>query len=115
MIFFIDAHLPASLSSCFPGHEVIHASQLTDGNFTSDNTINQLSVTNEWIVLTKDTDFYYSFVAKKQPHKLVLVKLGNFRLREIREYFNDNAPKIITLMKEHSFIILEQEIIRILE
>lgn len=115
MIFFIDAHLPASLSSCFTGHEVIHASELPEGTLTSDNTINKRSVAEHWIVVTKDTDFYYSYIAHKEPHKLILVKLGNLRLRDIKEYFADNATKIISLMQEHSFIVLEQEKIRILE
>ena len=47
--------------------------------------------------------------------KLVLVKLGNMRLKDLKSYFEQNARQIITLMQEHSFIILEPERIRILE
>jgi len=115
MTFFIDAHLPASLSSCFTGHEVIHASQLPDGTLTPDNTINKRSVAEKWVVITKDTDFYYSYIAHKEPYKLILVKLGNLRLRDIKDYFESNASKITDLMQEHAFIILEQEKIRVLE
>jgi predicted nuclease of predicted toxin-antitoxin system len=115
MRFFIDAHLPSSLSSYFTGHEVIHASELPEGTLTSDNTINKQSVEEKWIVVTKDTDFYYSYIAKKEPYKLILVKLGNLRLRDIKEYFQDNADNIINLMSQHSFIVLEYEKIRILE
>jgi predicted nuclease of predicted toxin-antitoxin system len=49
------------------------------------------------------------------PKKLVLVKLGNMRLKELKGYFERNAGKLIELLEEHSFIILEAGKIRVLE
>ena len=115
MKFLIDAHLPQSLASFFKDHDVIHSSELSEGNLTSDKTINAISISELRIVITKDTDFYYSYLAKKEPYKLVLVKLGNMRLKDLKSYFEQNTRQIITLMQEHSFIILEQERIRVLE
>jgi predicted nuclease of predicted toxin-antitoxin system len=115
MKFIIDAHLPSSLITYFEGHNVIHTSLLLDGNFTSDKTIISLSISEERIVITKDTDFYYSFTTKRGPYKLVLVKLGNMRLKEIKGYFERNAKQLIALLEIHSFLILEPERIRILE
>lgn len=85
------------------------------GTSLRDKTINELSQSEQRIVITKDSDFYYSYLATKVPYKLVLVKLGNMRLSDLKTYFKVNAPKIIDLMKEHSLIILEPERIRVLE
>jgi hypothetical protein len=51
----------------------------------------------------------------RRPYKLVLVKLGNMRLGDLKLYFERNAATIISLMEEHSFIILELEKIRVLD
>jgi predicted nuclease of predicted toxin-antitoxin system len=65
-------------------------------------------------LITKDNDFYYSFVAARKPARLVLVKLGNMRLKDLLHYFERNAATIVQLLETHSFLILEKESIRIL-
>lgn len=115
MKFLIDAHLPASLCIYFEGQDVVHTSSLTDGNKTRDNLINTISIEESRIVITKDTDFYYSYLSAKKPYKLVLVKLGNMKIADLKSYFQANADKIISIMENSSFIILEKENIRILE
>jgi predicted nuclease of predicted toxin-antitoxin system len=115
MKFLIDAHLPPLIGEFFKEHDIIHTSSLTEGNNTTDNSINSLSLQENRIVITKDTDFYFSYLAVKKPYKLVLVKLGNMRIKDLKLYFQLNADKIISAMENHSFIILEKEKIRILE
>lgn len=63
MKFIIDAHLPKTVSAFFSDHDVIHTSDLKDGNRTKDKLINSLSVLEDRILITKDNDFYYSYVA----------------------------------------------------
>ncbi len=115
MKFILDAHLPASLALYFVGHDVLHTSTLPEGNFTADRTINEISILEDRVLITKDTDFYHSYVAARRPKKLVLVKLGNMRLKELKAYFERNAATIIGLLEEHSFMILELEKIRVLD
>lgn len=115
MNFLIDAHLPPSITIYFLGHNVFHTSELPDKNNTKDHIINSLSIQEKRIVITKDTDFYYSYLSAKKPYKLVLVKLGNMKINELKQYFQLNASKIISLMENYSFIILEKTAIRILE
>ena len=115
MKLILDAHLPASLTQYFPGHDVVHTSFLPEGNLTADNTINQISILEDRVLITKDSDFYYSFVASRKPKKLVLVKLGNMRLKQLKAYFERNAEQLISLLGEHSFLILEEAKIRVLE
>ena len=104
-----------SISRFFADCDVVHTSALVKGNLTADNTINKLSVLEERILITKDSDFYYSYIARKKPFKLVLVKFGNMRLKDLLEYFERNAIKIKELIAVISFIILEEDRIRILE
>ena len=115
MNFLIDAHLPASLKGFFEDHDVLHASDLPEGNYISDVSINELTIAEKRILITKDSDFYYSFIASGKPYKLVLVKLGNMRLKELLGYFDRNAATLVRLLKENSFVILEPERIRILD
>lgn len=115
MNFIIDAHLPQTITAYFVGQDMIHTSDLAEGNRTKDHIINRLSIKEQRIVITKDTDFYYSYLSAKKPYKLVLVKLGNMRIKDIKLYFKSNATKIIDLMETYSFIILEKNHIRVLE
>lgn len=115
MNFIIDAQLPASLCKYFRDCDCIHTSKLKEGNQSRDSSINELSIKEKRAVITKDTDFYYSYIASQKPYKLILVKLGNMQLSTLKKYFKDNSNKINEILKEHSFIILEKNRIRILE
>lgn len=79
MKFLIDAQLPRSLKQLFieKGYDYIHTLDLALGNHTPDKSINQISIKEKRIVITKDSDFFYSLMLKKEPFKLILVKLGN--------------------------------------
>jgi len=91
MKLILDAHLPSSLAQYFPGHDVLHTSALPEGNLTSDETLNQISLLEDRVLITKDSDFYHSYVAARKPKKLVLVKLGNMRLKDLKSYFERNS------------------------
>jgi predicted nuclease of predicted toxin-antitoxin system len=68
MRFIIDAQLPASLADYFHDHDVIHTSVMPGGNNTTDGNINDVSILEQRVLITKDTDFYYSFVASGRPY-----------------------------------------------
>jgi len=86
MKFIVDAQLPSSLNEIFIGHDFIHTKDLPLGNSTKDRNINELSILEKRVLITKDTDFYYSYLASKKPYKLILVRLGNIRIHELKEY-----------------------------
>jgi predicted nuclease of predicted toxin-antitoxin system len=58
MKLLLDAHLPASLAQYFPRHDVLHTSLLPEGNLTSDRTINEISILEDRVLITKDSEFY---------------------------------------------------------
>ena len=64
MKFLVDAHLPPGLCALLhaAGHDALHTTGLPAHNQTSDRVINELSATEQRVVISKDTDFYYSHV-----------------------------------------------------
>ncbi|MDO8539040.1 MAG: DUF5615 family PIN-like protein [Opitutaceae bacterium] len=56
MKFLVDAHLPASLAKVLvaDGHEVIHTTQLPAQNATTDTVINDISMRDHRVVITKE-------------------------------------------------------------
>ena len=115
MKFLIDAHLPVSICDCFKNYDCIHTNQLAKGNLTKVSFINKLSIKEKRAIITKDTDFYYSYITNRRPFKLVLVKFGNMRLSDVKNYFQKNGNKILNLLENHSFVILEKSRIRVME
>jgi predicted nuclease of predicted toxin-antitoxin system len=115
MIFLLDANIPPSLADELSGHEVIHVSSFPHGTSSKDREINEYSFQNNCILITKDSDFYDSYLVSKKPPKLILVKLGNQRLRDLRFYFRKNWQLIEDLIKTHSLIVLTPDSIKVLE
>lgn len=74
----------------------IHTSDLLLGNRTSDKSINEISIQEKRIVITKDSDFLKSFFAKKEPYKLIFRKLGNTSKNDLFSFFMEKFDQIIT-------------------
>jgi len=69
MVFIIDAHLPYILVEQLEAlrHEAIHTSDLEIGNKTPDELINELAVKRKAVVVSKDADFYNTFLLHRKP------------------------------------------------
>lgn len=111
MKFLLDAQLPPSLKQIFisNGYDCIHTQDLEAGNETSDKVINALSVAGQRILITKDSDFFDSFIVKNEPYKLILVKLGNTSKNELIKFFTDHFNEIIGKIKGENMILLNKE------
>jgi predicted nuclease of predicted toxin-antitoxin system len=110
MKFLIDAQLPPSLKNLFisKGFDCLHTLDLDLKNETPDSVINFISINEERVVITKDTDFLKSFLLKKQPYKLILVKLGNTSKNEVINFFQNKFNEIIKRIESESLIFLRQ-------
>jgi len=115
MEFLLDANIPPSLADDLIGHNVEHVISLPFGTSTSDGEINDYCFRNNCILITKDSDFYDSFILLKKPPKLILVKLGNQKIRELRSYFRKNRELIESLISKHSLIFLTPESIKVIQ
>jgi len=111
MKFLIDAQLPRKLAIQLKeaGYDVRHTLSLPQANKTSDKLINEISVQEERIVITKDADFVDSFLIHNEPWKLLLISTGNIRNVDLLTIFNQNIQDIEVLFKQHQFIEISQE------
>jgi predicted nuclease of predicted toxin-antitoxin system len=109
--FLIDAQLPSSLKSLFiaQGHDCIHTLDLDSGNDTADKIINKISVTERRILITKDSDFFESFLLRNEPYKLILVKLGNTSKTELIRFFEERLAEMIEKIEVEDMVVLRKE------
>ena len=106
MKFLVDAQLPQRLASRFreAGHEAIHTLDLPLGNRIPDTEINELSVREGYVVVTKDADFVTSFHLHGRPHKLLLVSTGNIRNADLETLMLSNLDSIAANFDHFDFI-----------
>ncbi|HEX3799459.1 MAG TPA: DUF5615 family PIN-like protein [Verrucomicrobiae bacterium] len=111
----MDAHLPPGLCVMLQaaGHDAIHTSQLPAQNRTADKVLNALSLNEQRIVITKDTDFYYSHLLQEKPWKLLLVRTGNIRSRELKSLFERHLREIIAALEENSLVEVDRQTVRV--
>lgn len=115
MKFLVDAHLPPGLCALLQvaGHDAIHTSALPAQNQTPDRVINELSVTHQRVVISKDTDFYYSHVLHQRPWKLLLVRTGNIGTKELKQLFQRQLPSIVQALETHSLVELDRSSVQV--
>ena len=115
MKFVVDAHLPPSLCALLrmAGHDAIHTSLLPQHNGTPDEAINLLSLTEKRVVITKDSDFYHSHLLHGKPWKLLLVRTGNIRTRELTALFDRHLPAIIAAFDRNSLVELDRQAVQV--
>jgi predicted nuclease of predicted toxin-antitoxin system len=96
MRFLVDAQLPRRLARRLrqEGFEVIHTLDLPLSNRTPDSIISELSIREQYIVVTKDEDFVSSFYLRRRPYKLLLVSTGNIRNAELEAIFLASLAEI---------------------
>jgi predicted nuclease of predicted toxin-antitoxin system len=115
MKFIVDAHLPPALCVLLKaaGHDCLHTLELPNQNRTSDGFLNQLSATAQRVLITKDTDFYHSHLLHGRPWKLLLVRTGNARTRDLKTLFTQHLNEIVVALDSHSLVELDWSSVRI--
>lgn len=110
MKFIIDAQLPPALSHFlnYRGHDAIHTLDLPLQNDTPDQAIRELATGESRIVITKDSDFYYSFVLYREPPKLVLVKTGNLGTKALITLFAQELDQLLAALTNYDFIVMDR-------
>lgn len=106
MKYLIDAQLPRKLAAQLKeiGCDARHTLSLPKANCTSDQAINEFSMKEQRIVITKDADFVDSFLIQGLPWKLLLVSTGNIRNDELLTLFALNIDALNKAFVDHQFI-----------
>ena len=114
MKFLVDAHLPPGLCAMLlaAGHDAAHTRDLPAQNRTPDEVLNDLSAREQRVVVSKDTDFYHSHLLHGKPWKLLLVRTGNIRTRDLNALFQRHLPEIIAALGQYSLVELDRQRVR---
>ena len=91
------------------GHHAIHTLDLPNKNLTSDAEIIALSIVEKFVVITKDVDFYNSFLQKSEHYKLLFLTVGNITTNEILQIFEKNLNNIVHQFDENDVLELSRE------
>ena len=110
MKFLIDAQLPRRLAHQLrtAGYETVHTLDLPQGNRTADQALITFSLTEQCVVITKDSDFVESFLLKREPWKLLLVSTGNIANDELLRLFQLNIDQLAESFGTFDFIELNR-------
>ena len=106
MKFLVDAQLPRHLAVTFNWHgqDALHTLDLPEGNHTSDWRINEISLEEQRVVITKDADFVNSFLLSGAPYKLLLVSTGIISNRDIQDIFTRNLTAILAALEKSDYV-----------
>ncbi len=108
MKFLIDANLPFKLAIALKGkgYDILHTDDLPDKERTTDKEIRKISIDQDRIVITKDSDFLDSHLIKGVPSKLLLITTGNIINKDLFVLFDKYFDTIIQLFDRYDFIEL---------
>jgi len=106
MKFIVDAQLPLKLSQLLKwrGFDSIHTLDLPSKNKTKDSEINDISIEQKRVLITKDLDFLESLLISNKPYKLIFVVTGNITNQELLELFSKNIDAIVQSLKKNRAI-----------
>ena len=113
MKFLVDAQLPWRLARWLQdeGHDAVHTRDLPQGNRTSDADINDRSVREQRVVVTKDEDFVDTFHLKREPRKLLLVATGNIGNSDLEALFASSLDEIVRALETSDFVELSRDLL----
>ncbi len=106
MRFFVDANLPFkfALNLRNRGFETLHTDDLPNKERTSDNEIRKISIEQDRIVITKDSDFLDSHLIQGVPKRLLIVTTGNITNKELLNLVQKHFDSIIQLFEIYDLI-----------
>ncbi len=111
MKFLVDAHLPKKLSLLlsWKGYDTLHTLDLPNKNRTKDSEINQISIDEKRVLISKDLDFIESLLISNKPYKLIYVVTGNISNQQLLELFSKNIEKIVESLNNSRLIELTDD------
>lgn len=94
--FLVDVNLPYYFS-LWNDDDYIHQMDIDDT--WTDQQIWEYAREENLVIVTKDTDFYNSILISEPPPKVIHLKIGNMRLKEMHEFLNRIWPEVLELVE----------------
>ncbi|HZQ05807.1 MAG TPA: DUF5615 family PIN-like protein [Anaerolineae bacterium] len=110
MKFIVNAQLPRSLVRWLNanGHDALHTLDLPHGNRSKDAEILTVSISEQRILITKDSDFVDSFIMKREPYKLLLISTGHISNKDLEHLIIVNLAQIASAFEQYNYIELSR-------
>lgn len=111
MKFLIDAQLPKKLALFLEskGFDTKHTLDLCNGNKTKDTVINQITLDEKRVLVSKDLDFVESLLVSNKPYKLIGIAMGNISNKKLLQMFDTNIMYIVEVLKDARYIEITNE------
>lgn len=108
MKFLVDAQLPARPARFLAGagHDVVHTSELPEGNRTADARIAEVADGEGRVVVTKDRDFRDGHLLSGSPRRLLIVATGNITNTALLGLFETNLDAVVGALGDADFVEL---------
>jgi predicted nuclease of predicted toxin-antitoxin system len=97
----IDENLPASIARILPV-DSSHATDVADR--PSDRQLWDYARSRGWNILTRDTDFFDRIMLDGSPPKVIWVRLGNIRKRDLEAKLLQLWPSIVNLLEDSDLV-----------
>ena len=106
MKFIVDARLPQYLAEGLKnnGFDAIHTLDLPEANRSDDGEIILIADRDDRVVISKDSDFLDDHILRGKPKKLLVVRTGNIKNRDLIRLFEKNIDRIESLFKRYVLI-----------
>ena len=106
--FIVDAQLPYGIALLLrkKGFNAVHTDDLPNKAKTTDGEIRILAKTENRIVITKDNDFFDSYILSKSPQQLLLISTGNIINKELFNLFEKHLEIIVAYFESYNFLEL---------
>lgn len=108
MKLLVDAQLSARLARhlAAAGHDVLHTTDLPDGNRTPDAEITRRADADGRVVVSKDRDFRDGHLLRGTPARLLVVATGNITNDDLLGLFTTYLDSIVDAFDQSSFVEL---------
>lgn len=110
--FILDENLPGNLS-IRTSLSVEHTSTL--GASPSDSTIRDYAKQHDLVIVTKDADFSDRMILSSPPPRVVHLRIGNMRIRELRDFVGATWPRVEQLLQTQKLLHVCQDSIDAIE
>ena len=106
--FLIDANLPYRFE-IWRGPAFIHVFDLDDT--WTDSKIWRHARENDLVIVSKDADFSDRIMVAEPPPRVIHIRIGNLKMRELHGVIARGWPQAAALAESHKLVIFHQHVI----
>lgn len=104
--FILDENLPSTVP-LWSNKKFKHILEISDK--FSDTDIWQYAVSNQLIIVTKDTDFYNRYLSSANSPKVIWFRTGNIKKKAFYQFIDRIWTEVEIMIQSSSFVIITED------